>query len=316
MRMNGPIAKLIFYGFIILLGCERFSESKVQKISATVSGSNGIDVVDVTGRRVSLKSPAKRIVSLSPGFTETLFQIGCGDRVIVRDKWSDFPPKAKKLPATDSVNPSVEAIGGFDPDLVLLYFNDARHQSAFSKIGVETAVFDPKTYNQVAGDIVKMGILCGEPEHARAVAQKMKNRRDKVVAKSSRFPKLRVYVEIDGSDASRPWTAGRGSFIDELLQLAGAQNVFSHVKKPYVQVNLEEVIAQNPEVILLAGTEETNTSNAIFLKRRPGFDALDAVRNNRILYSIDKNLLSRPGARLAEGLEKLYAALHTKEASH
>ncbi|MBN2342663.1 MAG: ABC transporter substrate-binding protein [Deltaproteobacteria bacterium] len=308
-------------GSVFLLGCgqpQTDQSQRAQKISpptgAIASNETAhISVMDGIGRQVSLRAPARRIVSLSPGFTETLFEIGCGNQVILRDKWSVVPSEARKLPVTDSVNPSIEAIGGYNPDLVVLYFNDARHVRALAKIGVEAAVFDPKTFEEVATTIETLGVLCGRRDNARAVARDMRSQKKKIEQMAKRVSPIRVYVEIDGTDRSRPWTAGAGSFVDELLRSAGAENVFAYLKKPYAQVNIEEVIAQNPEAILLAGTESERISDVSYILQRPGFSAVEAVREERIINTIDKNILSRPSARLADGLAQLFNALHPVE---
>lgn len=282
-----------------------------KRVTSPEASEYNIKVEDDMGRIIKRNSPASRIVSLSPGFTEILFALGCDTKMVARDIWSDYPQDALKLPATDSVNPSVDAIAGYDPDLVLLYFNSGRLVNAFSKIGIDVAVFNPGSYDEVANTVIKIGTLCGSLPKAKEIAKTMKQKRDAVWQKAKQHQmKKRVYVEIDGTDPMRPWTVGTGSFIDELLTFSGAQNVFDGLSKPYAQVNLEEVIAANPDAIVLAGTHAPVINELSFLKKRPGFKSIKAIKTDKIIHTIDKNIISRPTYRLQDALEELYAQLY------
>lgn len=293
------------------LGCDR-SESRAPGNGGRPAEGVAIEVVDVNGRTVWLRRPAKRIAALSPGFVETLFAVGCGDRIVLRDLWSDFPRAALSIPAADGVKPSVRHVAGFDPDLVLLYSADHGPVRAFERVGLEVVVLDPRSYEEVVEDVQKIGALCGEPERARRVAAEMTAVRDRVRAsarRSGRRPS--TYVEIDGSDPVRPWTAGPGSFVHELLEIAGAENVAQDVSSAYAQVGAESVIRADPEVVLLldAGHFDAGGSGS-GISQRPGWSGLRAIREGRVIDSLDPDVLSRPGPRLADGLDAIHGILH------
>jgi len=276
------------------------------------AAGEAVVITDVLGREVRLERPARRIAALSPGFVETLFAVGCGDRVALRDLWSDHPAAARSLPAADGVKPSVRYIAGFDPDLVLLYANDPGPVRAFEKVGLEVVVLDPRSYADVVEDVRKIGKLCGAAERAERVAADMVETRQRVAAEALRAgTNPRVYVEIDGSDPVRPWTAGPGSFVNELLLIAGGRNAAEGVTSAYAQVSAESVIRADPEVLLLLGPDQADVGGAEHgISQRPGWSGLSAIREGRVIDSLDPDVLSRPGPRLAEGLAALGDALH------
>ena len=271
---------------------------------------DGVRVSDDIGRTVELPRPATRIAALSPGFVETLFAIGCGDAVILRDDRSDFPsPAVDAIPKTDGVQVSVRNVAGYTPDLVLLYADDGRFADDFARVHVPTAVLNPRTYDEVAGGIEKIGLLCGRKEAAARVSAAMRAAREKVAREIDGARRPSVFIEIDATDPTRPWTAGTGSFVDELLSLAGGRNALTGLPSAYAQVSAEAVIRAAPAVVLLVDDTGKVPAAAEEIRRRPGWAALPAIAAGRVVAGIDGDLLSRPGPRLADGLRALAAAL-------
>jgi iron complex transport system substrate-binding protein len=125
------------------------------------------------------------------------------------------------------------------------------------------------------------------------------------VAKASQKPT--VFYELDGTDPTKPWTAGPGSFIDAMLTLAGGMNIGAGLKDQYAQISSEELVAQNPDVILLGDAPYGVTVESV--GQRAGWKAIKAMKNNAV-YTFDDNLVSRPGPRLIDGLETLAKLLH------
>lgn len=304
-----------FIALVLVLGCATrpADDGKSEHVDPSSDRTTShIEITDTYGHVVKLEKPAQRIASLAPGFTEILFAIGCQDQITIRDNWSDFPTDATALPAVDGLEPSPAIIAGYDPDLVLLCFKDARSQKSFDQIGLPVAMMEPGTFAQVAEDISKLGVLCGQENRARELASKMLQVKDEVsrAVKETDHRPL-VYVELDGSDPARPWTVGPGSFIDELLTLAGGRNVASDAGSPYAQVTAESIIRSDPDVVLLLGNKDVDPVTAVeMIKKRTGWSRMSAIRHGRIISDLDRDLLSRPGPRLAEGLVLLHRALH------
>jgi len=269
-----------------------------------------IRVVDDLGREIALRKPAARIAALSPGFVESLFAIGCGDAVILRDTWSDFPrPAVEGISAVDGVQISARAVAGFAPDLVLLFADDARFSSEFERIHVPVAVLHPDTYSEVVEDIGKLGVLCGREAESRRVIASMLAARDEVARHSDAAFRPSVYIEIDATDPTRPWAAGKGSFMDELIAIAGGRNALDGLPSAFAQVSAEAVMRADPDVVLVAHAGIAGRDAAQELLGRPGWASLEAVKGHRVVSDIDGDLLSRPGPRLADGLRALGDAL-------
>jgi iron complex transport system substrate-binding protein len=283
-------------------------------VQTTTGPAGGVPAVrDDLGRLVTLDEPPRRIASLAPGFTEILFAIGCGDRIAVRDRWSDHPREAASIPAIDGLAPAAQHVAGFSPDLVLLYAADGRHAAPLEKLGIPVAVFNPDRFEEVAETVARIGLLAGCAGSAAALADSMLAARDRVAASRDDGSPL-VYIEIDGTDPARPWTAGPGSFVHELVALAGGRNAAAGIGGAYAQVNAESLIRTDPDFVLLldvAVGDGAGASGAAARRfaSRSGWGQAGAVRAGRVIDWIDRDLVSRPGPRLAEGLELLAEAL-------
>jgi len=269
-----------------------------------------IAVTDDLGRTVALVRPARRIASLSPSNTEILFSLSCGDRVVLRDRLSSYPPQARQLPATNPFQLSPDHVAGFDPDLVLLSHADAGRVEALRQLGLAVATFDPKTLEEMFSNIRAIGTLCGVTEKAGRLVRGLRRRVQAVQRRVQNRPRPAVYIETDGTDPLKPWTAGPGSFVDELVRLAGGRNVAAHLDRPYAQVNAEAILSGKPDVILVMGVAESRERGLTRLRSREGWSSLEPVRRGRVIDSIHADLLSRPGPRLVDGLEALARALH------
>jgi ABC-type Fe3+-hydroxamate transport system substrate-binding protein len=271
-----------------------------------------LELVDGKGRTVRLAAPARRIASLSPSATEILYAVGCGGQIVLRGKASNYPAAVTGLPATDGLRLAPEHIIGFRPDLVLLAHHDARGVQALEALRVPVGIFEPRTISEVFRDVTSIGELCGAPtSRVRRLLRPLRRQLAELrrrVAQSGLRPT--VYVELDGSDPLKPWTLGGGSFMADLLRQAGGSNIFARLKRPYVQVSAEAVVAKRPEVILLAGGSRRGAGAK--LRARLGWQQVPAVLRDRVIDHIDPDLLSRPGPRMITGLAALVEALHPR----
>lgn len=273
--------------------------------------AGGVRIVDDLGNEVLLRRPARRIASLSPSNNEILFAIGCGDQVVLRDKASSYPPRVQKLPATSPFTLSAEHVAGYSPDLVILSHADAAQIATFRRVSLPVATFDPVTIKQVYGNIRAMGTLCGASARAEALVRRMQTRVQRITRAVQGRKRPSVYIETDGADGLKPWTAGPGSFVDYLVGQARGRNLVARVARPYVQINAEEVLVGDPDFILLMGVTGNQQGKGLqLLRARPGWGQLRAVRQGKIIDSIHPDLISRPGPRLVQGLEALARALH------
>ncbi|MDE2485746.1 MAG: ABC transporter substrate-binding protein [candidate division NC10 bacterium] len=269
-----------------------------------------LTVVDDAGRSVTLDRPPKRIMALTPGNTEILFALGAEDRIVAVDQWSDYPPAVKAKSRIAPFNPNLEQVVRFNPDLILSTHGGAEPLLPLERHGIRVMVFAPRTLDELYRNILLIGRIVDAEARADGVVRAMRQRVAAVVAKVQDAPRPTLFIELDGSDPGRPFTAGPGSFIDVLVQLAGGANVAARSRTAWPQFSLEELIRADPDLIILADTlAPLNPQTPELAARRPGWSGLRAVRLGAVA-TIDSNLISRPGPRVVEGLERLARLLH------
>jgi len=272
-----------------------------------------LTLVDDAGREVHIPSPPQRIVSLAPSNTEILFALGLGDKVVGVDDFSDYPPEVKDIPKERRVGGmelNFELIVSLKPDLVVAAGITSPDQiRKLEELGLTVlALGTPKDIEGVMEDIELVGKATGAEEAARRLRQQMEQRVREVEEKvASAKTRPLVFFELDATDPAKPYTPGPGSFIDVLIRMAGGENVAAEAKTEWAQLSIEEIVARNPDIIILGDANWGVTPEAV--KERPGWEALKAVREGAI-YPIDDNLVSRPGPRIVEGLEALARLIH------
>jgi iron complex transport system substrate-binding protein len=267
---------------------------------------------DGLGRMVMLNSVPKRIISIAPSNTELLFAVGAGDQVVGREELSDFPEAAKKIASIGSVygKLNTEAIVAQKPDLILAAeINTPEQVKTLQDLGLTVYYLsNPKDFDDLNANILTVGQLTGHTADAQKVVGDLKTRFDYVnnkIAVTGTFPK--VYYELDATDPTKPYTGGGRSYISLIILLAGGQNIGAKLSSEYAQMSAEEIIKQNPDVIVLGDAAYGMSPDSIAL--RPGWESIAAVKNNQV-FAFDDNLISRPGPRLMDGLEQLAKLLH------
>ncbi len=270
-------------------------------------------LTDSLGRQVTLAIPAQHIVSLAPSNTEILFAIGAGDKLVGRDDFSDYPAEAQKVPSIGSLYPKVnaEAIVALKPDLVLAAgITNPEDVKALADLGLTVyATHNATSLDDIYADILAVGQLTGHTADAEKLVADEKARVAAVTTKTTTLTnKPKVFYEVDATDPSAPWTAGPGSFIDQLLTLAGGDNVGRVSQDQYFQIGVETLIAQDPAIIIL-GSSTFGGQTPELVAKRVGWDKITAVKKGAV-YTFDDNLVSRPGPRVVDGLESLAKLIH------
>ncbi len=272
-----------------------------------------IQLSDGLGREVYLEKPAERIISLAPSNTEILFAVGAGPKVVGRDSLSDYPEEVKQI---DDVGGGygefdIEKIVSLKPDLVIA--SSLNPEELVTKLeGLNITIFyltNPVDLDGMYNNLLTVAQLSGTAPEAQVLVKSLKDRVEKVIEKTKNIEnRPLVFYEIDGTDPSAPWTSGKGTFIDTLLNLAGGKNLGSVLDTEWAQISIEEIITQDPEIILV-GDSTWGGVTVASVKARPGWDALSAIKNDRT-YEFNDNIVSRPGPRLVDGLEALARLLH------
>ncbi len=284
----------------------------------TVTVAPTIEVPDGMGGTLTLEAPAQKIISLAPSNTELLFAVGAGSQVIAREEFSNYPQEAQALPSVGGSmgKYDTEKMVSLQPDLVLASPLTAPETlQALKDLGFTLVVVpNPITLEDMYANIELVGKITGHENEAQELVASLKDRQQKilaVVAKASSKPK--VFYELDASqDPAKPWTSGPGTFIDQLITLAGGVNVGASLQGQWAQISLEELLVQNPDVILLGDANWGVTPESV--AQRTGWEKLDAVKNGKV-FPINDDLISRPGPRQIDGLAELVRLLHPELAS-
>ena len=257
------------------------------------------------GKRVTFDAPPNRIVSLSPGATEILYAIGAADALVAVDHQADFPEEARDFPTkVDAFEPNVEAIAALDPDLVLVATDAGGIVTALDTLNIRTLFIDINvditTVEEVLGQIDMYGRITGRVADADELVISLQQRIEAVRERAAAAtPGPKVYHELD----STFYSAAEQSCIGDVYRLFNAENIAGNGGgSPYPQLTQEAIIAANPAIIVLADEEFGVTIDSV--KARPGWNAIDAVRNDRI-YAVDPDIISRPGPRIVDAIEEL-----------
>lgn len=266
---------------------------------------------DAVGRLVEVRTAPVRLVSLAPNLTEVLFALGLAERVVGVTIFCDYPPAARKKPKIGGfINPSLEAIVAQRPDLVFATADGNRSEDVekLNDLGVPVYVVDTRSVEEILLAIRTVGAITGREASARALADELARRRDRVRAAVEKLPPVSVFVALDRSPLI---SAGDGTFVGELVTLAGGRNIVGASAILYPTVNMERILAADPAVIVdAAEAREISRVEADAIWRAiPGAAGLRAVRQGRIL-EIGMGSFFRPGPRIVESLERLATYLH------
>jgi ABC-type Fe3+-hydroxamate transport system substrate-binding protein len=265
------------------------------------SPAAGALVTDDAGDGANLVLPARRIVSLNPATTELLFAIGAGAAVIGRTTWCDYPPEAKAVPSLgDGINPNLEAIVGRKPDLVLLYTSGQNADAVrrLRDLGIPALRFRTDSLSDVPRLARVLGRLTGHEGSADSLAAAFSA---ELASVGAHPPARRPTVFLLVWDQP-PMTVGRGSYLTELIERAGGENLFADVTSSSAPVSIEAVAERNPDVILVLGTDPPPFAE------RPEWQVVRAVRERRFVHA-DGSEFSRPSPRAPEAIRKLHDEL-------
>ncbi|MFC4811198.1 ABC transporter substrate-binding protein [Paenibacillus sp. GCM10023250] len=265
-----------------------------------------LTVKDATGTELTFDAAPQRIVTLVPSETEIVYALGAGDAVAAVDNYSNYPKEAADKPKIGDMNADIEKIVSLKPDLILASYSLS--QAVVDKLrSLKLPVYasDPKTYDAVIDKIKQIGAVLDKPKEAAAVAGHMEQVRRQVTEVVKDAPKPNVYLEF-----APGWTVGKGEFLDELIALAGGTNVATG--SGWYEIDPEAVVKANPDDIVYASmTVKEGEKNPILaaIESRPGWEAVNAVKNNKI-FEVDQDPLTRVGPRLADGLLDVAKKLH------
>lgn len=291
--MTKKLAALLLAALLTLSLCPAMAEG-------------GITVTDMTGREITLSEPAARIVALTAADCEILCALGCEDALVGRGEYCDYPASVLDKPSVQSgYETNIEQIIALEPQVVLMatMAQTVEQVEALESAGIKVVVSDAQDIEGVYYAIRMIGTLMGKDAEAEALVADMQNAFAGIADKAENTGKT-VYFEVSPLQWGL-WTAGKGTFMDELATLCGLTNAFADLDG-WAAISEEQVLDRDPDYIVTItmyyGEGPTPVEE---IASRSGWDALKAVQNGDILNA-DSNEISRPGPRLMDAAETLY----------
>ncbi|HZE07905.1 MAG TPA: helical backbone metal receptor [Gemmatimonadaceae bacterium] len=260
-------------------------------------------VVDDFGDVVHTDHAPTRIVSLNPSTTEILFALGAADRLVGRSNYDWWPDSAKLIPALgDGIRPNVEAVLAAHPDLVLLYasLDNRAAASRLRSAGVNTLSLKIDHIADFARGVRLLGTVIGDTVRARIVVDSVQRTLASVRAATQGLTAPKVFWHIWDAPIM---TIGGGSFMNELVDIAGARNVYADIKSPSAEISLEDISRRDPDFILAGPVGKRQ------IESDPRWLIVRAARDHKILV-VDTTLVARPAVRLGEAAVSLARLLH------
>ncbi len=273
--------------------------------------SKPMEFTDGLGRTIALSTVPQKIISLAASNTEILYAIGAGNQVVGRDEFSDYPVEVSTITSVGGSMGkfNLEQITALQPDLILAAeINTPEQVKALEDLNLKIYYLsNPKDIDGLYKNLETVGALTGHSQEAASLIESLKTRVEKALASIDPAKHKTIFYELDGTDPAKPWTAGKGSYIDTFIQMTGAVNIASTAGEGWMQMSQEAIIAANPDIILLGDAAYGTSLESV--SQRAGWADIKAVLDHQVI-AFDDNLVSRPGPRLVDGLEQLVNILN------
>ena len=266
-----------------------------------------IVVRDDTGADVHLVRPARRIVTLAPHLTETVFAAGAGDKLVGVVQFSDYPEAAKKIPSVGGYTRlDLEAVIALKPDLIIAWQsgNMAGQIDKLSALGYPVYRSQPDRVEDIATEIEHIGLLAGTSDTATAAAIRFRQKMSALQKRYSSRPSVRVFYQVSQQPLM---TIGGKQFISSVIRTCGGVNIFEALNAMAPSVSVEAVVAANPEAIVASGMGDGRPE---WLNEWLQWPRVTAVARRNLFY-VSPALLQRPTPRLLDGTELLCQNLET-----
>ena len=269
-----------------------------------------IMITDDLDREISLEQKAERVVSLAPSNTEILFELGLEEKIVGVTEYCDYPKQALETNNVGAITePNVEEIIELEPDLVVAAgINPMDIVDRLEELGITVVGFEPENISEIFTTIDNIAQLTGQQQEAKTVLKDLNERKAQVVetVEAEVDERPTVFYEIWKEPLT---TAGGGTFINDIIELAGGENIAADAGEQWPQFSLEVLLAENPDIYLSSEHSWTNEVTKESILNRDNYDNLTAIQEERVAV-LDQDLLSRGGPRIITGLEKVAEAIH------
>lgn len=314
--MNKQITTIIaalFMAFVLVLaGCsndtEQNQEQPVKDEQQAEANSFPVTIKDATGNDITIDKKPERIVSLIPSNTEITYAVGAGDKVVGVTDWDNYPEETKDKETVGGLDFNSEKVVSLSPDLVLAHASSmTQSEQALEQLrqsGIKVVVIpDATSFERVYETIQLIGKATGHAEEAEKVIKDMKDQITAIKDKASQITdeeRKKVWIEV--SAAPDMYTTGKGTFMNEMIEMIGAENVAAD-QEGWIKFSEEDAVLLQPDVIVATyGYYTDGTIEQI--KQRPAWKDVPAVKNDQI-FTVDADKFNRAGPRLVEGVEEL-----------
>ena len=268
--------------------------------------------VDDTGRRIYLAKTPSRVVSLAPSVTEMLFAIGAGAQVVGVTQFCDYPPEATQKTKIGYANPNIETLVALQPDLIVAPQEYLKPDLIvkLEQLKIPVFILADRMVEDVFSHIQTLGRMLDRSTEATALGMDLRQQIARIKTRTQGAPPVRVLYVLNSEPLI---TVGPGSYIDQLIGLAGGINVAAKSATAYPRLSMEVVLQENPDVLLFpVGTAEGISESEQQAWRK--WSTLTAVKRNN-LRQIPADLLNRPGPRIGKALELLADCFHPSSTS-
>ena len=287
--------------------------------SDQTDSSNGdilVSITDDTGYLLNLTSYPERVVSLAPSNTQIVFLVGAGDQVVGVTDYDNYPYDFSAWVESGNMSsignyyePAIEPIVALNPDLILASLGSADAAEQLRSLGYNVLTLSPTGLDSIMENVIAIGRATNHEIEATDLVNDMQQRINAVVsALDTVTNRPKVYHEI----WSDPYMSiGKGTFVDEVIKLAGGQNIFENASTAYPVVSSEAIIDLKPDIIVFPTQMgiESFWGTIDDVTNRPGWDEIPAISNSKI-YTVLGDIIDEPGPRQIDSLELLAKIIH------
>lgn len=308
------ILVILFLVMMVFSGCSSKKAEmnpSVPNVETETPSGNSLNteypilITDSTGREVTISEKPMNVISLAPSITETFFALGVEDLLVGRTEYCDYPSQVSGIESVGTLQePNIEKITDLEADLVIAstHFKE-EVQKKLEELGITVLVLNPNDSFEGVYDVIgKMGTVLDAQVKAEEIISSMKEKVSSVEEKVKELSSPSVYYVV-GYGEFGDYTAGKGTFISEMIERAGGTNIADDVEG--WSYSLEKIVEHDPQIIIVSKYYETKNG---FINAE-GYKELTAVKEDKVV-EIDSNLIDRQGPRLADGFEDLARAIH------
>ncbi len=293
MKIKYYILYIIFFSFLISFQCGKKNQEKFSNIL----------LKDDIGNELKFEKYPERIISLAPNITETIYELGADTLLVGITDYCNYPPSCHlKKSVGGMINPNIEIISLLNPDLILMT-TEGNSKATYNTLinnGYKVFVTNPRDITGIIKMINDIGIITNHTKEANKITRKIDSTR--IILDSSnnitKKPKALFLISLNPVI-----TINKSTYINNVLELAGFENIYAFLDLPYPQINFEDILIRNPDYIIL--TSESADENGYYKDMlTKNLSTVNAIEKNRIII-LDSDLISRPGPRITQAIDEL-----------